>query len=180
MSEFIVADLKVKDDTGGNARLVLSGCVQTSPDVVNLKEPDRNERKDLKVDAYSCCRGDRSARAKGKKRKICWRILRFSSASDQDMGKRRNLCWKRDLRTDQEGVNTRTGTIQSAIVAAEVRNRAKEGYRFVLERQLPCVQICLLWNSRRSAAIGRARSSWTERPELPDLNRCPQIRVTTE
>ena len=63
MSEFIVADLKVKDDTGGNARLVLSGCVQTSPDVVNLKEPDRNERKDLKVDAYSCCRGDRSARA---------------------------------------------------------------------------------------------------------------------
>src|SRR5216117_3721805 len=94
-----------------------------------------------------------------------------SLASDQNMSKRRDLGRKRDLRTDQKGMNARARSIQSAILAAEVADSAEKGYRLVLERQIPSVQVHLLWNRRRSAAIGRTRCSWTERSELPDLNR---------
>ena len=140
-------------------------------EVVKLKQPDRHEGEDLHVDACSCRRSDRSARPKAKEGAAGGCILRLFGGSDQNMSKRRDLGRKRDLRTDQKGMNARARSIQSAILAAEVADSAEKGYRLVLERQIPSVQVHLLWNRRRSAAIGRTRCSWTERSELLDLNR---------
>src|SRR5690349_16453342 len=123
--------------------------MQASPDVVKLKRPDRDEGKDFHVDARSYRRGDRSARPETKKTTTRECILRFPGGPYENMSKGGDFCRKRDLRADQKGMDASARSIQSAVLTGEIPDSAEETYRLVLERQIPSVQVHLLWNRRR-------------------------------
>lgn len=145
----------MEDDTGGDTRLVLRCPVQIRVDVIELKDPNCNERSNMPVEAAADSAGPRGLRPQAK---ATWTgechdwtsdrdcILRFPGKAEQRMCERRNLKGERHLRTKKISVFARSSAIEFAVSSIEFRDAPEKGQEFVLSGELPAVEVGLLCN----------------------------------
>src|SRR6266704_2518321 len=142
--------LEVQHDAGRNTRLVLRGPVQLRPQVIDLDQANGHKGYHLHVEAGSDCRCQGVIGAQAEERAI------------------------------YKSVNAGACAVKGAIVSVEVYDGTEERQHFVLARDLPAVEIRVLRDPGRRAAVWRTWSSRPERPELPDLYGCAQIGIAAE
>jgi hypothetical protein len=172
------AGSEVKHDAGGNALLVLKAGDKMRSHVVDLNEPDPDERKHLEVHAASQSDGKGVARMRREKEGGRPSAGGFMHSTHENVHKGGNARGEGDLRAKQVGVPVRALATQvapeRAVIAAKIRDNGQVLDGLVHEAAFPSVQggmvgegCCRAW---RAGAKKRSRLA----------HRSPQVRVAAE
>src|SRR5579863_1689950 len=181
--------LEMKDDSRGNARLVLRLAPETRHQIIELDKPDENEGNHFDVAPRSYCRGKGGVRSKIGYAGHSGIAEGFVRSTEEHVRERRDPGRKGNLRPKKISIQMKIAAVCRAVIAAEVRNRAEPGDELIISRKFPAVRIHV--NRAEASEFGRApcdgassRRDYDHRPCYPNrsenLDRVADVRITAE
>jgi len=179
----------MKDDSRGNARLVLRLAPEACEQIIELDKPDENEGNHFDVDSCAHCCGEGGVRSKIGYASHSGIAEGFVRCTEEHVRERRDSRGKGNLRPEKIGIQMKITAVRRAVVAAEVRYCAEPGDELIISRKFPAVRVHVngaeASESRRAPCDGASsRRDYDHRSRYPNrsenLDRVADVRITAE